>query len=93
MNLVFVIIIDTFASLRTQKVEKEKDMMNVCFICGIDRAAFDRYSERGFEDHIQHDHYLWNYISMFAHLLYKPRTELTGVEEYLLQKVFCSTHG
>lgn len=35
----------------------------------------------------QEDHYMWAYMYMFAHLAYKPRTEYTGVEEYLMDRV------
>jgi len=33
LNIVFGIIIDTFADLRTLKKEKEDDMLNSCFVC------------------------------------------------------------
>jgi len=38
-NIIFGIIIDTFASLRDEKAEMEEDMRNICFICGIDRQS------------------------------------------------------
>lgn len=63
-----------------------QDMVERCFICNIDRAAFDRNTETGFEHHIKQDHWLWAYMFMLAHLHFKPRTELTGVEQYLLSK-------
>ena len=37
MNIVFGIIIDTFAELRDQKNELDDDMNNVCFICNLHR--------------------------------------------------------
>ena len=36
-NIIFGIIIDTFAGLRDEKAQMEEDMRNICFICGIDR--------------------------------------------------------
>ncbi len=36
-NIIFGIIIDTFASLRDQKAQMDDDMRNICFICSIDR--------------------------------------------------------
>ena len=41
----------------------------------------------------QEDHYMWAYMYMFAHLAYKPRTEYTGVEEYLMDRVRGGTHS
>jgi hypothetical protein len=38
-NIIFGIIIDTFAGLRDEKAQMEDDMRNICFICGIDRQS------------------------------------------------------
>jgi len=38
LNIVFGIIIDTFADLREKKKEKERLLNSVCFIWGIDRS-------------------------------------------------------
>ena len=34
LNLIFGVIIDTFADLRSMKQEKELALKNTCFICG-----------------------------------------------------------
>ena len=36
-NIIFGIIIDTFAGLRHDKEVMDDDMRNTCFICGIER--------------------------------------------------------
>ena len=41
MNIIFGIIIDTFAALRDEKNMRDNDENNKCFICGIDRGAFE----------------------------------------------------
>lgn len=33
-NLIFGVIIDTFAALRAEKNEKEERLKNSCFVCG-----------------------------------------------------------
>lgn len=38
-NIIFGIIIDTFAGLRDEAAVMEDDMKNVCFICGTDRQT------------------------------------------------------
>ena len=38
-NIIFGIIIDTFAGLRDEAAVMEDDMKNVCFICGVDRQT------------------------------------------------------
>lgn len=37
INILFGIIIDTFAQLRDEKQTKDDDKRNVCYICNIDR--------------------------------------------------------
>ena len=34
LNLIFGVIIDTFADLRSEKTQKEEVLRNTCFICG-----------------------------------------------------------
>lgn len=34
LNLIFGVIIDTFADLRTEKQHREETLRNTCFICG-----------------------------------------------------------
>ena len=36
LNLIFGVIIDTFADLRSEKQQKEEILKNTCFICGND---------------------------------------------------------
>jgi hypothetical protein len=38
-NIIFGIIIDTFASLREEAGARDEDMKNICYICGIDRQT------------------------------------------------------
>ena len=55
LNLIFGVIIDTFADLRSEKQQKEEILKNTCFICGLNRAAFDNKTT-SFEEHIRHEH-------------------------------------
>jgi len=42
-NILFGIVIDTFAALRDEKSFKDLDMTNICFICAIDRSTVRHY--------------------------------------------------
>ena len=55
LNIVFGIIIDTFAQLRDEKKSTEDDIRLRCFICGIERTVFDKDGE-GFDSHVKDDH-------------------------------------
>lgn len=87
LNIVFGVIIDRFAALRTQHKEKLDDMVNRCFICNIDRYTFDQVSTGGFEHHRRYEHNKWHYVYLFAHLREKPMTEYSGKELYLAMRM------
>ena len=40
LNLIFGVIIDTFADLRSEKQQKEEIIKNSCFICGESSSTF-----------------------------------------------------
>ena len=61
LNLIFGVIIDTFADLRSEKQQKEEILKNTCFTCGLDRSQFDNKAV-SFEDHIRHEHNMWHYL-------------------------------
>ena len=85
LNILFGIIIDTFAELRDERNKKEEDMKTKCFICGIDSYTFDRYGE-GFEKHVKEEHNLWQYLYFLHHLRRKEKSEYTGQESYVAER-------
>jgi hypothetical protein len=86
LNIIFGIIIDTFGELRAQNKAIEEDIHNKCFICGIERDTFERQAE-GFENHIKKDHNVWHYLYFTMYLKRKERTEYTGPEQYVADKI------
>ena len=63
LNIIFGIVIDTFAQQRDLQKQIKDDIDNVCFVCGIDRNTFDRKHPIGFEHHIRFEHNLWHYCT------------------------------
>lgn len=86
LNMIQGIIIDTFGELRSQNNEIEEDIQNKCFICGIERVTFDRYGN-GFDHHIEKDHSIFHYLYFCMYLKRKERTEYTGPEQYVADKI------
>ncbi|XP_055338282.1 inositol 1,4,5-trisphosphate receptor type 1-like [Paramacrobiotus metropolitanus] len=82
LNLIFGVIIDTFADLRTEKQQKEEILRNSCFICGLERSAFDNRATT-FEEHVQNEHNMWHYLYFMVLLRVKDPTEFTGPESYV----------
>lgn len=87
-NIVGGIIIDKFADLREKENIKNRDIEEVCFICGHQRETFEKKTDKkeGFLFHIKKDHYMWNYIFYLAYLIDKEKTEYTGIESYVNEK-------
>jgi len=86
-NIIFGIIIDTFASLRDEKAQMDDDMRNICFICSIDRQSIDKDSEEGFVHHIKKEHNLWQYVFFIIHLNAKDDTDYNGTESFVADKL------
>ena len=53
LNVIFGIIIDTFAMLREKASHDESDQKNMCFICGYSRVELDKDTDAGFNVHIE----------------------------------------
>lgn len=62
------------------KEEKFDRELNNCFICGINRSAFDGNSPVTFDEHVQKVHNKWSYLNFLVLLHTKDVTELTGPE-------------
>merc|ERR1712020_824958 len=86
LNLIFGVIIDTFADLRAEKQEKEETLKNSCFICGLERKAFDNKNVT-FEEHIRREHNMWHYLYFIVLIKVKDPTEFTGPESYVHEMV------
>ena len=86
LNVIFGIIIDTFAELREKSSMQLDDMKNVCYICGLNRQTLDRDTEEGFEIHNSEDHEVWNYVYFLIHLQIKDKSDMNGVETYIKDK-------
>ena len=86
LNLIFGVIIDTFADLRSEKQNKEEILKNTCFICGLNRSAFDNKSV-SFEEHKTREHNMWHYLNFIVLVIVKKKTEFTGPESYVYELV------
>lgn len=89
LNVFLGMIIDTFSSLRADKLERMRDTTEVCFICGIDKQVFDRASTEpnGFRTHINIDHNMWNYLYFIFLLWEQDRDDDDGLEQYVRRAI------
>ncbi|CDW52771.1 inositol 1,4,5 trisphosphate receptor type 1 [Trichuris trichiura] len=86
LNLIFGVIIDTFADLRNEKQENEEIIRNTCFICGLERSVFEN-KPVSFEEHVEKDHNMWKYFYFYVLLKTKSSTEFTGPESYVYKMI------
>ncbi|XP_038666908.1 inositol 1,4,5-trisphosphate receptor type 2-like isoform X1 [Scyliorhinus canicula] len=86
LNLIFGVIIDTFADLRSEKQKKEEILKTTCFICGLERDKFDNKTV-SFEEHIKVEHNMWYYLYFIVLIKVKNPTEYTGPESYVAQMI------
>ena len=83
LNLIFGILIDTFASIRNLETNNELDQINKCFICHYEKGILDQKLPRGFDNHFKNEHYMWNYIFYLMYLEKKGIIELSALESYV----------
>ncbi|MBN3295152.1 ITPR3 protein, partial [Amia calva] len=86
LNLIFGVIIDTFADLRSEKQKKEEILKTTCFICGLERDKFDNKTV-SFEEHIKMEHNIWNYLYFIVLVREKNKTDYTGPESYVAMMI------
>lgn len=82
LNIIFGIIIDTFAALRDKMTKVLINMNTVCFICSLDKITYDKTPE-GYEHHVTVDHNPWNYLFYIYYVMKENPTEFTGIDSYV----------
>eukprot|EP00760_Papus_ankaliazontas_P013904 PhM_4_TR15917/c0_g1_i1/m.26253 len=86
LNILFGIILDTFAELRDDRNKKEEDMRTICFICGLEASSLERQGVQ-FSHHCVVEHNVWNYLYFMHHLQRKEKDDYTGQESYVCEKL------
>lgn len=89
LNIVFGIILESYAKIREESLKLENQIKSQCFICDIHKNRFDPKASEGitFQNHINNEHGIWDYISFLIYLSEKETTEFTGIEQYLYEMV------
>jgi hypothetical protein len=84
LNIIFGIIIDTFAELRDQRTQVLEDIHNKCYICGNDRSVIELKSivPGGWSYHFMREHSLFAYLSFLIYLDEKIIYDCSGLEKH-----------
>ena len=87
LNIIFGIVVNSFAELRDQKSKNDFDTHNRCYICNLEYLIFERAVEGGFARHIEKDHNLWQYVFYIVNLQSKNSSDYDGVETFVSDKL------
>lgn len=86
LNVLFGIIIDTFAKMRDDAQQNYDDRVKKCFICNLGQLIFQKYCpDGGMAKHIEKDHKLWYYAFYMVHLYTLDISDHNGVESYVFR--------
>ena len=85
MNMVFGIMIDTFATLRDEQMERNDQRLNYCFVCCHHRSAFD--SQPKFQRHRESEHNVLDYLYFIVAVLETDADERSGYETYVFEMI------
>ena len=86
MNMIFGVIVDTFAEIRKRNQEFHHQKTNVCAICRLERGNFDtNENPRGFSTHIKAHHNVKNYFFYMMMILEQDKDDDDGLEQHVRQ--------
>lgn len=80
----FIIILDNFNESRSNIDDRNKDMNNVCFICGANRDEKEKESIN-FNHHINTEHNKWNYSEFLICLQFLDIQDTNAVYSYVIE--------
>jgi len=82
LNIIFGIIIDTFAELRDERTQVLEDIHNRCYICGSERSIIELKGS-GWSYHFMREHSVFAYLSFLVYINDKKVYECSGLEKHV----------
>lgn len=86
LNIIFGIIIDTFAELRDERKDMLHDIEHKCFICGLDKFQFEVW-RLPWKNHTNMDHNVYAYLAYIIYIKHKPEVDCSGIELYVRERI------
>jgi hypothetical protein len=84
LNLVFGIIIDTFAERRFDRQEKDANKKQFCFVCDVSRRKFDQLGI-GFKHHTEREHSYEHILFFLIFVFETPPTQRSHAEKLVFR--------
>lgn len=79
LNIVFGIIVDTFGDMRDEQFRRAEVVENTCLVC-LNEKKDILECKLEFDDHITHQHNIWNYVYFINYLKHKRLIDFSGPE-------------
>jgi len=86
LNIVFGIIIDTFAELRDQRNLVLEDIHSKCYVCGQDRSLIEMKGT-GWSYHFMCEHSAFAYLSFLVYICEKKTYDCCGLEKHVKERL------
>ena len=86
LNIIFGIIIDTFAELRELNQKIQDDKNNVCYVCGAKRDDFNK-GNKNFDEHVGEEHCIWNYVEYMIGLKFVDVQDTNAINSYVIDMI------
>ena len=91
-DVIWALIVDSFGGLRDETYSYENDKENVCFICQLSRDGC-LIKSIDFEDHINGEHNVWNYVDFLCYLHLYDANNFSRVEGFVWDKLIEKDFG
>ena len=85
LNIIFGIIIDTFAELRDGRSHILNDILTVCYVCGTERSIIEMKGT-GWSYHFMCEHSPFAYLSFFIYITEKKMYDCSGIEKHVKER-------
>ena len=86
IDMVFGIVIKSFDELRHTNQKYHSDKLNYCLICHSNRELLEKM-RINFNDHIENDHNIWNYVEYMISLKLRDIHDLNAINQYVRTKM------
>jgi len=86
LNIIFGIIIDTYADLRVQRLKIKDDVNNCCYICGGKKNDLEQDS-KGWSEHFMNRHSVYAYLAFIVYISEKKEEDCNGLEKFVKAEI------
>jgi hypothetical protein len=92
LNIIFGIIIDTYADLKEKRLKINIDVNDSCYICGGFKNELTKDS-KGWSEHFMNKHSVFAYLAFIVYISEKNEEDCNGLEKSVKTQIDAKTVG